>query len=158
MAKKLDSIRKELNKFDEVIKILITLRMALIPIVTDIKIKNSLPLFQSKREDEIYKKIEIFSKSNGIDENILKGVYKLIISSALRIEGSIVENPESSVISQDQIDLNFETLSESFQKLDTILSETIPSIVMEIINSTELKGMTLTDKATLYYNEKTNKS
>ena len=56
----LSSIRKELNMYDNIIKNMITLRMSLIPIVADIKLKNNLPLFQAKREDEIYRNIEMF--------------------------------------------------------------------------------------------------
>ena len=41
----LELVRKELNYYDELIKNIINLRMALIPIVVDVKIKNNLPLF-----------------------------------------------------------------------------------------------------------------
>ena len=63
----LDLVRKQLNNYDDAIKCLVALRMSLIPIVADIKIKNNLPLFQAKREDEIYNKIEAFSLENGVN-------------------------------------------------------------------------------------------
>lgn len=157
MAMELDLIRKELNKYDEAIRTLITIRMSLIPIVTDIKVQNDLPLFQSKREDEIYKKIDIFSKENGIDETLLKDIYRLIISGALRLEERIAEDPNSSVIS-DSIDIsNAPTINKAFERLDTVVSETIPEIITEIKNSTELNGLKLLEKSTVYYNEKVNR-
>lgn len=153
----LDSVRKELNKYDEAIKNLITLRMSLIPIVADIKIKNNLPLFQGKREEEIYKKIEIFAKERGVSENLVKDIYKLIISNALEIEENISQRPDSSVTNKEIDISNIENIKRSFQKLDTILNEEIPNIISEIINSENLENLTLTDKATIYYNEKINK-
>ena len=54
---KLDKIREILNSYDEAIKRLITLRMSIIPLVAYTKMENNLPLFQPKREEEIYKKI-----------------------------------------------------------------------------------------------------
>ena len=46
----LDGVRKELNNYDNMIKNMLNLRMALIPIVADIKIKNNMPFFKGKRE------------------------------------------------------------------------------------------------------------
>ena len=75
----LDNVRKELNNYDNMIKNMITLRMSLIPIVADIKVKNNLPLFQGKREEEIYNNIEKFAFKNGVDDQLIKNIYKLII-------------------------------------------------------------------------------
>ena len=95
---KLDKIRGILNSYDEAIKRLITLRMSLIPLVAETKIENNLPLFQPKREEEIYKKIEEFSAQNGVDKELLKNIYKLIIANALKIEEEIVEEPNNMII------------------------------------------------------------
>ena len=79
---------------------MICLRMSLIPIVADIKIKNNLPLFQGKREEEIYNKLDEFARENGVDSNLLKDIYKLIISNALGIEEDIANTKEKSIINQ----------------------------------------------------------
>ena len=153
----LDLVRKELNKYDDAIKNLIALRMSLIPIVADIKIKNNLPLFQGKREEEIYKKIEIFAKKKGVSENLVKDIYKLIIANALEIEENISQEPEKAIMNSKIDVTQMDELKEKFEKLDTILTQEIPDVITEISNSSELKGLSLTDKATLYYNEKINK-
>ena len=153
----LDLVRKELNKYDEAIKNLITLRMSLIPIVADVKVKNDLPLFQAKREDEIYKKIEIFAEENGVDANLVKDIYKIIIANALQIEESIVQDSKNSIINKDTDELKLSEIKKIFKKLDAILEDDIPKTIAEIKNSTDLKDLTLIDKATLYYNEKINK-
>lgn len=153
----LDLVRKELNKYDAAIRNLIALRMSLIPIVTDIKIKNDIPLFQGKREEEIYKNIEIFAKEKGVSGNLVKDIYKLIISNALEIEENISQKTQTSIIDRGIDTSNFEEIKKSFKKLDVILTQDIPNTISEIVNSSELKDLTLTDKATLYYNEKINK-
>ena len=62
----LDLIRKEINNYDNLIKNMLNFRMSLIPIVADIKVKNNIPFYQGKREEEIYKKIETFSNEMGL--------------------------------------------------------------------------------------------
>ena len=150
----LDLVRRELNMYDEAIKNLITLRMSLIPIVADIKIKNDLPLFQGKREEEIYNKIEIFAKENGVSAQLVKDIYKLIIANALQIEESIVQDSKKSIINNHIDELKIVDIENEFKKLDVILGKDIPNIIKEIkrINNSE----NLIDKATLYYNKKIN--
>ena len=150
----LDLVREKLNMYDDAIKNLIALRMSLIPIVADIKIKNNLPLFQGKREDEIYNKIEKFSKENGVNPNLIKDIYKLIIADALRIEKDIIEDSKSSSINKKIDESKVEVLRESFEKLDNILSKDLPNIISEIIIFSDTDNLNLPDKATLYYNKK----
>lgn len=151
---KLDIIRENLNSYDEAIKRLITLRMSLIPLVADTKIENNLPLFQAKREEEIYTKIENFATENGVDKELLKSIYQLIIANALKIEHEIVNDPDSMVIKKDIDVSNLNNITENFKKLDNILKNEIPEIISNIINAEELKDYNLTQKSTLYYNEK----
>lgn len=151
----LDLIRKELNIYDNIIKNMITLRMALIPIVAKIKKENNLPLFQEKREEEIYKNIEKFSEENGVNPELIKNIYKLIISNALEIEKNFINNPESSIINKDVKNYNFEEIKENFEKLDSILTKDIPNILNNI-KSKNINGESLTEKTTLYYNYKNN--
>lgn len=147
----LDLIRKELNIYDNIIKNMITLRMALIPIVAKIKKENNLPLFQEKREEEIYRNIETFSKDNGVNPDLIKNIYKLIISNALEIEENFVNNQESSII--NKVTEDYKSIKDSFEKLDTILTKDIPDILKEI-KSKKIGDLSLTEKTTLYYNNK----
>lgn len=150
----LDLVRKQLNNYDDAIKCLVALRMSLIPIVADIKIKNNLPLFQAKREDEIYNKIEAFSLENGVNKYLVKNIYKLIISDAMRIEEAISENEDESIINKNKDELSND-IKENFQRLDNILSKDIPDIIANILKETEI--LNLTEISTLYYNQKINK-
>lgn len=149
----LDFIRKELNMYDNIIKNMITLRMALIPIVAKIKIENNLPLFQEKREEEIYRNIEIFSKETGVNPELIKNIYKLIIANALEIEENIVKNPQSSIINGNMDNYNFSEIEENLKKLDSILTNDIPNI-LDKIKSDNIEDLSLTEKTTIYYNNK----
>lgn len=152
----LDSVRKELNMYDNIIKNMLTLRMSLIPIVADIKRKNDLPLFQGKREDEIYNNIEKFAKEHGVDAELVKEIYKLIIANALKIEEEVVEAPDTAIINKNIDNKELKSIEENFEKLDYILTKDIPEIISNIVKSDSLSNLSLTEKATLYYNNKIN--
>ena len=148
---KLDLIRKELDMYDNIIKNMITLRMSLIPIVADIKMKNNLPIFQSKREDEIYINIEKLSNENGVESELITKIYKLIISNAIKIEEQYIEKPENFNINKS-IEKD---IKEEFEKLDNILLKEIPQIINNIKSFKNLSHLNLTEKSTIYYNDKT---
>ena len=150
----LDGVRKELNKYDAMIKNLITLRMSLIPIVADIKIKNDLPLYQGKREEEIYRNIAIFAEKNGVDGELVKQIYQLMIANALKREEEIAEKSGETVLSQE-IDLkNYEKIKQEFQKLDELFEKQIPEILEKITKECEKENINLSQIATIYYNQK----
>ena len=148
---KLDLIRKELDMYDNIIKNMITLRMSLIPIVADIKMKNNLPIFQSIREDEIYINIEKFSNENGVESELITKIYKLIISNAIKIEEQYMKKPENFNINKS-IEKD---IKEEFEKLDNILLKEIPQIINNIKSFKNLSHLNLTEKSTIYYNDKT---
>ena len=119
----LDEVRKELNHYDNMIKNMLNLRMALIPIVADIKIKNNMPFFQGKREEEIYKNIEIFAEKNGIDSNLVKEIYQLIIANAIKLEEAISEDSTKSIMNH-KIDFSkLENCKKEFEKLDMLIEK-----------------------------------
>ncbi len=152
----LDVIRKQLNYYDNIIKNMITLRMSLIPIVADIKIKNKLPLFQPKRENEIYRNIEIFAEKSGVDCNLVKNIYQLIMTEALKKQEKTAEHLEPCKIDKNINVSELEPIREMFEKLDTIIEKQIPEIMLDIMKECELKGLNLTQMATGYYENKKN--
>lgn len=150
----LDGVRKELNYYDDMIKNMLNLRMALIPIVADIKIKNNMPFFQGKREEEIYKNIEIFAEKNGIDSNLVKEIYQLIIANAIKLEESISEDSTKSIMNH-KIDLSkLRNCKKEFEKLDRLIEEEVPQIILKIKKECEAQNLNLNQIATLYYHDK----
>ena len=150
----LDLIRKIINNYDNLIKNMINFRMSLIPIVGDIKIKNNLPIYQGKREEEIYKNLEAFSDENGINRDLLTGIYKLIIHNAVEIEENIAEN-DSSILNENNDNTPINTVNQEFQKLDYLIEKEIPNIIERINNIARQNNLNLNQVATLYYNKKT---
>lgn len=150
----LDLVRKIINNYDYLIKNMINFRMSLIPIVGDIKIKNNLPIYQGKREEEIYKNLETFSNENGIDRDLLTGIYKLIIHNAVEIEENIAEN-DSSILNENNDNTPINTVNQEFQKLDYLIEKEIPNIIERIKDIARQNNLNLNQIATLYYNKKT---
>ncbi len=150
----LDLVRKKLNCYDNIIKNMINLRMSLIPIVADIKIKNNMPFVQGKREAEIYRNIEIFAEENGIDANLIKDIYKLMITNAVKLEKGIAEEKVKSVLNEN-IDISrMEGINQDFEKLDKILENEIPEILSSIKEKFEKENLNMNQISTLYYNGK----
>ena len=147
-------VRKELNKYDNIIKNMICLRMSLIPIVADIKIKNNIPLFQGKREEEIYNKLDKFAKENGVNHELLKNIYKLIISNALSIEEAISNDKEKSIINEQIHYSKINEVKELFEKLDYIIENEIPEILSNIKDVCNKENLNLNQISTIYYNKK----
>lgn len=87
----LEEIRNEIDKIDECILNLLSLRMSLIPRVAKVKLEKGLPLYQALREQNIFEKNEAFGKKNSINYEMLNDIYKLIIKESLSIEHAIAE-------------------------------------------------------------------
>lgn len=152
----LDGVRGKLNTYDNIVRNIINLRMSLIPVVTDIKVKNNIPFYQGKREEEIYKRIEAFAKQNGVDSNLIKDIYKSIMETAVRIEEDIAKNPEKSVINRN-VDLQKqEEIKKEFEKLDQVIEKELPEILQKISKLCEEENLKVNEVATLYYNNKVN--
>ncbi len=150
----LDLVRKKLDYFDDMIKTMITLRMSLIPIVATIKVKNKMPLFQGNRENEIYKGIEEFAEKSGVDSDLVKNIYKLIMTDALKIQEKMAEDLKLSE-KDEKIDFSkLEPMKKKFEKIDTIIEKNIPEIILDIMKECESKDLNLTQVATWYYDEK----
>lgn len=150
----LDLVRKELNYYDNMIKNMITLRMSLIPIVATIKIKNKIPLFQADRENEIYKGIEKFAERSGVDSDLVKSIYQLMMADALKMQEDMVENLKRLEIDDNMDFLNLESIMKKFEKIDAIIEKDIPEIMLDIMKECELKDLSLTQVATWYYDNK----
>lgn len=131
---------------------MISLRMSFIPIVADIKIKKNMPLFQEKRENEIYESIDTFAEKSGVDSNLIKDIYRLIMTNALKIQESIVE--EKAEIKKNGDFSNLESMKKNFEKLDAILEKEIPEIMLDIRKECDSKNINLTQAATWYYQDK----
>lgn len=149
----LEEIRNELDKYDNIIKIMVVLRMSLIPLVADNKIKNNLPIFQGKREEQIYRNIQRFSEENGVDSNLLKEIYQLVIANAIKIEENIIDDESCSILNQGNELRQRKEIKDKFKELDSLLTDKIPSIIEELKEISKNNNLNLTQLSTLYYNK-----
>ena len=61
----------------------------------------------------------------------------------------------ANMIIKKNIDISkLDNISENLKQLDNILNNEIPKIISNIVNDDNLKEYNLTQKSTLYYNEK----
>lgn len=150
----LDLVRKEINYYDNMIKTMISLRMSLIPIVATIKVKNKIPLFQSNRENEIYKEIEKFAEKSGADGELVRNIYQLIMTDALKMQEEMVEDLKKSKIGEKTDFSKLEPIKKNFKKIDRIIEKDIPEMILDIMKECELKDLNLTQVATWYYDNK----
>ncbi len=148
----LDLVRKYLDFYDDVIKNMISLRMSFMPIVADIKIKKDMPLFQKERENEIYQSIDTFAEKSGVDSDLIKDIYRLIMTNALKSQESIVEEKAKIKKNRDFSDL--ESIKKNFEKLDAIIEKELPEIILDIRKECDSKNINLMQVATWYYQDK----
>lgn len=82
----LDELRKKIDQADEEILRLLAKRMALIPGITDYKRKNSLPLRQPEREQELITRKKELAKELGLSQKFVEKLFRIIIEESLRLE------------------------------------------------------------------------
>ncbi len=152
----LEQVRRELDKYDNIIKTMVVLRMSLIPLVADNKIKNNLPIYQGKREEQIYNNIQTFSEENGVNSNLLKEIYQLMIANAIKIEEQMVYDDSSTILNKGKDLKQIEKIKNKFNELDSILADKIPSIIEEIKEISKENNLNLAQLSTLYYHKEGN--
>ena len=125
----LKPVRDEIDKIDNAIRNLLVFRMALIPIVTKVKIENNMKLYQPGREEDIYNDIKEFAGNTGIDSELVIEIYKLITKNALEIQTNGIRETM-------QVD---DKILQEYEKLNEILENNIPQIIDNIIRLSDKK-------------------
>ncbi|OGO84003.1 MAG: hypothetical protein A2Y22_07955 [Clostridiales bacterium GWD2_32_59] len=153
----LQLVREELNMLDGLIKNMLVLRMSLIPIVAEIKLKGNLPMFQPDRENQMYKEMEEFSRKTGIDNKLVSEMYKLIMTNAKNIQYDMEKNiPPYNIEVQADEDMRKE-LNHTFEALESIIKEDI-SVVFDkfndIIEDDRIDAKNISELGTYYYQNK----
>lgn len=82
----LEELRERINLLDGALLNLILQRMALLPLVAEVKKRDSLPVFQPDREKLIFQSLKKFSEENGVSYEVLKTIYESIIGYSKEIE------------------------------------------------------------------------
>ncbi|OGO83189.1 MAG: hypothetical protein A2Y18_07975 [Clostridiales bacterium GWD2_32_19] len=153
----LQLVREDLNMLDGIIKNMLVLRMSLIPVVAEIKMRDDLPMFQPDRENQMYKGIEEFCKKTGINNELVSEMYKLIMTNAKNIQYNIEKNitPYNLEIQADE-DMKKE-LNNNFETLEKIIKEDIARVFDKfnnIIEDDKIDAKNISELSTYYYQNK----
>ena len=82
----LTELRKKIDQTDEEILRVLAKRMALIPGIAEYKRKNSLPLRQPEREQELIARKKELAKELGLSQKFVEKLFRIIIEESLRLE------------------------------------------------------------------------
>ena len=116
----LQKIREKLDKIDRSINYLIFLRTSAAVLVGETKKEQELPIFQPKREKEIYQRQKVFAEERGINEQLLIQISKLLIEEAVAIEEKILSN-SITYEEEEQLDI-WGKLEQSEKSLEDFLA------------------------------------
>lgn len=116
----LQKIREKLDKIDRSINYLIFLRTSAAVLVGETKKEQELPIFQPKREKEIYQRQKVFAEERGINEQLLIQISKLLIEEAVDIEEKILSN-SITYEEEEQLDI-WGKLEQSEKSLEDFLA------------------------------------
>ena len=94
VAQLLDPCRKEINALDDQILRLLGKRYDVVRRVARIKIKEDIRIYQGKRVEEVKDRNAATGKKYGIDRELVRAIYTLVIAEAHAIEESLREAAE----------------------------------------------------------------
>ena len=90
--RKINEIRKHIDRLDTVLITTLAERMSLMPEIARQKKENNIPIFQEKREQQIMKKLLKIAQEHGLDKGFVEEVFLSIFNEAKRIQHKITEN------------------------------------------------------------------
>ena len=87
---KIKQVRRHIDRADIVLITALAERMSLMPEIADYKKKNSLPVFDEKREVEIMKNLKKIAKQHGLEESFVEEIFLSVFNESKRIQNEII--------------------------------------------------------------------
>ncbi|HBY19716.1 MAG: hypothetical protein A2Y24_00555 [Clostridiales bacterium GWE2_32_10] len=153
----LQLVRENLNMLDDTIKKLIVLRMSIIPIVAEIKLRDNLPIFQPEREEQMFDEMEKFCEDNGIDREVVRKVYEAIIENARKIQYDMEKDIPPYNLKIEISENKEQELDNAFKTLEEIIKNDIANVFKKfnnIVEDDETNAKNIVELATYYYKNK----
>ncbi len=147
----LKKVRDKLDQYDNVIQNMLTLRLSVIPIVADIKKENNMEIVHQDRESKMYSKMDKFALEHGISSELLKKLYKEIISEAVSIEYDFINNSFNVPSLNDDDMLQ---LTSCMDKINNIFDVEFSENLNQLDKLAKKYNTTLYDLASIYHNNK----
>lgn len=82
----IEELRERINHLDKALLYVILQRMAIMPLVSEVKKRDNLPVYQPDREKKIFNTLEDFSKESGLKKEMLEEIYNTLISESKELE------------------------------------------------------------------------
>ena len=82
--KKIEELRKEIDKVDNDIILLIKKRLDLVPDIREYKRIANLPIRQNKREMELIEKNKKHATSLGLNEVAIEKIFRILIDESIK--------------------------------------------------------------------------
>ena len=145
----LKKVRDKLDQYDNIIQNMLTLRLSVIPTVADIKKENNMEIVHQDRESKMYSKMDKFASEHGISSELLKKLYKEIISEAVSIEYDFMKNGFNtpSINEDDMLELN-----SCMDRISDIFSMEFSENLTKLDKLAKKYNTTLYDLASIYHN------
>ena len=86
MKEELTEWRKEIDEVNSKIMNLLAKRKEIVKKVGEYKKKRNIPICDTKREQDIYKRLEELAEDKGLDKEFVKNLFELIIKQAKKDE------------------------------------------------------------------------
>ena len=90
MADKIDMIRKQIDRIDNVLITALAERMSVMPDIAEYKKEHNISIFQEQREQEIMAKLKKIAKEQGLDEGFVEEIFLSIFNEAKRIQHEVM--------------------------------------------------------------------
>ena len=147
----LKKVRDKLDQYDNIIQNMLTLRLSVIPTVAYIKKENNMEIVHQDRESKMYSKMDKFASEHGISSELLKKLYKEIISEAVSIEYDFMKNGFNtpSINEDDMLELN-----SCMDRISDIFSMEFSENLNKLDKLAKKYNTTLYDLASIYHNNK----
>ncbi len=82
----LELLRQKINQLDAELLDLLALRGGLSQEVAEYKAKNSLPIYQPQREEELFSRIRTMAAEKGLDPDYIESIFRLIIENSKKLQ------------------------------------------------------------------------
>ena len=89
--KQIEEVRKHIDRLDTVLITTLAERMSLIPEIAQYKKKNSIPIFDEKREQQIMKKLLKIAEDNGLDKGFVEEIFLSVFNESKRLQEKIIK-------------------------------------------------------------------
>ncbi|MBI2548392.1 chorismate mutase [Candidatus Woesearchaeota archaeon] len=81
-----EKLREEIDNIDDALVNLLAKRMKIAKKIGTMKVKEKMPIYDNKREEDIYRRVIIQAKKKNISERMIRAIYEEIITASREVQ------------------------------------------------------------------------